>query len=710
MVPLPPLPKDKRDILFVDEKKENAYWRRLEFPKIWYDFIPYDIPKGPRATKLSQKATIYDQDGYLLSLSESDTELLQRLLAKELHRRRYGVWMKNGEEFVHLPGGYYTTLQWVQMKDLPEKYGGFRMIQCKLLTVWEFVKWHIAHLGLNVPKCKKSGVSQIIAGDYINDSTLNSGWEMRLASKEYDSVLTPNMDYFFHGFDNLPMIMKPEVQKRNEHEIIFGKPKNRAGSNEGYLNTHLEATKTKPTCFDGPVIKRGWIDEMPKVFEASRISVDTLYKKTLETVRLQQKKNGALIATSYMPEVDDKGFKEWASLIMRSRRINEENGTTETMYINFPISAVQSNEVCFDKYGRCDEEKARRLVLVERSTKKTSSDIQAHKRTNPLDENDMFDAGGKGTAFDNVRLSLRARDLKSELESGNRPYREGHLRWKNSLWEDGYRPKDHFCEVYFEELTPEQLAAGEEGSILLPFDLKEEHLNQVIKLNHRAEDGYLAPLPTSLAVGAWDPTDYKLKRDVAEGSKNAAYGGWLDDPALDTYYGEKVTNVPLFEYLYRHDNPDFTEEDLYKLMIYFGMRFAIEANKGWLVTSAKLAGMHHFLLLMQSNGAIEPYKEGDENGLINTTRDMINVYCRSIAQYIAAAREGGVDWLKLIRFLRLVTQLANFEVLDPKKYDAVVAFGWWRVVVDAFALWLINNPPSGDDGAMQAALAELLHL
>jgi hypothetical protein len=713
-VPIPPLPKDKNEILNYHENKHNAYWRRIEFPKIWYDFIPYDIPGGPKKTRINAPATFYNSDDELVSLSESDTTLLQNLLKQELKRRTRGVFMRNYDEIIWLAPGYYTTLQWSEMKDYKNPdtgtgHGQFRLIQNDCLTMNEWVKHHPAHIGLNLPKCKKSGITQIVSCDVLNEATLNDGM-YPMVSKEYDAVVDVNISYALYAFDSWPRIMKPEVKKRNEHEIMFGLPKNKSRKDdEKYLVSHLFGTKTKATCFDSYVVKRGVIDEPPKMYESSKLKWDDLYKKSLESVRLQQRKNGSLLTISYMPEIDDIGFRQYKSHFLRSKAstISDRTGTTETMYVNFAIPASKSNEMFFDRYGRCDEAKATHAILAERSTKKTKSDIQAHKRTNPIDENDMFDSGGRGTAFDNIRIGLRKREVDAVLSTGKRLWKEGHLRWEKSEWEDGFRPKGKFCKVWFQELTEQQLLDGEEGTIRIFHELDDSLLNQVIVKNHRGDDGYLSPLPRTTAVGAFDPTDFKLKKDVAEGSLNGAYGGLLDDPALDTQYNKKITDVPLFEYLWRHDDPDLTTEDLYKMMIFWGMRFIIEANKGWVVTRAKLDHMHHFLLLLQSDGSIQPYKEGDENGLINTTRDMIQVYCLAIARYIAAGKS--IDMLVHILTERLLQQFMDFDVLNPKAYDGVVSFGYWRVAVESYIQYLLNNVEEDDGGAIVATVNGFLN-
>jgi hypothetical protein len=387
-VPLPPMPKSKDDILNINENKHNAFWRRIEFPKIWYDFVPYDIPRGPRKTKTNAPATFYNSAGELVALSEDDTKLLQRLLRQEITRRKKGVWMKNYDEIIHLAPGYYFALQWGEMKDFKNPdtgtgHGQFRIIQNQLLTINEWVKWHQSHIGTNVPKCKKSGITQIVSLDILNEATLSDGI-YGMVSKEYDAVVDVNMAYALYAFDLMPRIMQPEIMKRNEHEIMFGLPKNKnRKDDEKYLVSHIIGAKTKATCFDSYVLKRGVIDEPPKMYESSKLQWDTLYKKSLETVRLQQRKNGSLMTISYMPEIDDMGFLQYRSHYFRSRlsTLSEGSGTTETMYVNFPIPASKSNEMCFDRYGRCDEDKATRLILAERATKKTKSDKQAHKKT-----------------------------------------------------------------------------------------------------------------------------------------------------------------------------------------------------------------------------------------------------------------------------------------------------------------------------------------
>ena len=79
---LPPLPTNKKDILFWDKKPVDQFWCRDELIKqyrqIWFDFIPRSS-KSDIYTKMFQSATLYDQDGLLISLNEEDSMYIDRI-------------------------------------------------------------------------------------------------------------------------------------------------------------------------------------------------------------------------------------------------------------------------------------------------------------------------------------------------------------------------------------------------------------------------------------------------------------------------------------------------------------------------------------------------------------------------------------------------------------------------------------------------------
>lgn len=452
-VELPAMPKDKRKIYLVDEKPNNAYWRRVPFSDHFYKFIPESkVKAGDQFTMVNQQDTIWD-DGVLISLSREDTESLYEEVYRDMWCRVHGLWMKNGEQVIWIAPGYYFTLQWGAMKDIREEaandrqYGKFRWIQNDIMILWNMVKFSPDIAGLLLPKCKKSGITQIFSTDFLNDALTNRGMELAAASKEFDHIKDVFMAYFFNAFDKLPLILQADVAKRNLSEIIFGKEIKRAGSKLGkgqvsdgertYLGTRVNANKTKTNCLDGPVVKRGFLDEIPKWWEGSKVSPGDTLTKSVEAVKLNQKINGAIAVPSYMPEFDDRGFVEFANFCKKSflSTKNMDTGRTETACIVLPIAADMSNEECFDIHGRCDRKKAKALVEAENASKSTASDKQAHHRQYPLTLAHFFDAGGRGTTFDNIRLGYQWQAIDDELRTGVPPYKYFTLEWTNEDWE-----------------------------------------------------------------------------------------------------------------------------------------------------------------------------------------------------------------------------------------------------------------------------------
>lgn len=713
-IQLPDSPDDKSDVLFSNESKQNQYWRRQEFPRIFYDF-------DPRKTKAFAQETFYNSDGELVSVSENDSANLQRLLLRENRRRKEGVYAMINGELRWICPDYYYNLQWCQMKDLPEKYGRFRRVQNDFLTIWHWAKFVDWITSIILAKCKKSGITQILSGAFLNEGTYQTGYELLIASKDHPHAVSVAMAYLFHAFDNLPMIMQPTVKKRNLHEIIFGNPVNsisataKRPAGKG-LNTRISAEKTKPTCFDGPVVRRGWADEFPKWWESSKVSPKKAYTKMIETVKLQQKKNGLLVFSSYLPENDDQGYYEYRTLFYDSKIAKRDpiTGQTPSGGIAVTMTALEANEDCFDIYGECDMIKADLLVTSEYNSKKSVGDKQAHRRQYPKDENDMFDSGGRGKTFDNIRLALQYREVEKELGTGILPYAWGDLRWGNSLWESGgkdnRRPQGTFAPVYLEELTEEQRIVQAEGCGTIKFfqTLPESMINlPLTRGNKNIEDGDMEPTDDDVLVASFDPTDYVNKSDVVQFSLNAGHGGFIKDANLEAL-GIKTDQL-LFEYHFRHEDPDDTLEDVVKIIIYTGCRMIIEANKKWLITKIKKEGLHHYLLLKQKNGSIEPYREGDENDLVNTTVDLINAYCRAINKYWAKPKGNDPDMIETIKSLALLQHGMNFDVNNTRLYDLIVSFGYWRLAVEAFTVWITEKRKNSDyDSDAMALAADLL--
>ncbi len=284
-IQIAPAPTSKDDVLFIDDKPEDAYWRRqTDYPRIWYDFLPKSSGAAKIYTKTFQDATIYDYDGNLISLSVDDSNLLDRLQAREARRRRQGVWFKNGNDLEYLTGHHYFVLQWMKMLGLKENdgFGYYRKYQRDHFYMIDHVWSSPNILGLYCSKPKKIGWTQIHAGYYLNKSLTTRGQTMGIMSKREIDAIDTNMRFFLHGFDNLPNILKPGVKSRvDEAKIVFGDKQKGMNAGSDALNTMVYATATKEAGFDAPVMDDCWTDELPKTDKESRIQPEKIFEKKL---------------------------------------------------------------------------------------------------------------------------------------------------------------------------------------------------------------------------------------------------------------------------------------------------------------------------------------------------------------------------------------------------------------------------------------------
>jgi hypothetical protein len=535
-----------------------------------------------------------------------------------------------------------------------------------------------------IAKAKKTGVTQLVSLAFLNESTMIREKRFSMMSKSHEDAKGTNMMLFQHALERLPMILKPRIKNITQSKVIFDKPKANTvtGSMKQMLSagtdgfkTFVEAVATKEDAFDGPKIWRGWCDEFPKYKSPFPQQV---FDKSSEAVKLQQEIYGKIFFTSYPPEDDTQGFFE-AKKIYANSSLSTRNalGQTSTGLYKHFVSALNATEGTFNKYGKADQAKAFYLNDTDRkSSEHDRRALQRKKRQYPRNEKECWESGGSGSTFDNIRLSQRLTVIEEEANAGATHFREANIDWTNGF----------LSTVVITDITAEEKAQGKDGNWRFYKTLRPEELNVPFRQDLRDHLGNFTPDENTIACGAVDPTDYKEKKDVAQGSKNSIHVGLAEDTIRNTAFGEVASNVLFAEYFGRPEDPEELFDEVCKAIMLFGMYIIIEANKGWLVTKIKKVGLQNFLLLKdKKTGVIRPYIEGDELTLINTTDEMINEYCRAIARYLRKPNDGEIDWLDYINSARLIEQLMNFDPMNTKIYDLVVSFGYWRLAVEALA-------------------------
>lgn len=693
---LPPMPTDRRDILFIDDKPDNAFWRRqTDYRDIWYQFIPH-------FTKLFQSATIYDQDERLISLNADDSNYIIRIYEQEMQRRRNGVWFKNYDEITYLTGSHYFLLQWAKMQRLDGlEYADYREFQRNYFYLIDHC-WHYRYiLGCFFSKPKKTGITNLHwSGYYLNKATMTKN--RNLTAMNLDQAICSKMfrDYFMYSFNSLPPAFKPMIKAKSEinGSIIFGKLHNNskqtrlsASSDDGQLNTTVMTVATQPKAMDVAPQADAWIDEPPKIR-----NIGEIFRTNKESVKFQDVYNGRFWMTSYTPDKDTQAFQEARTIFLdcELRTITPRSGnTTKTGMICHHIPAYAAWEGCFNKHGKCNEKEAmRRNQVLRDNAKGNSRDLQAITRQYANDKREAWQTAGAGSVFDNIRLGELLADIEIDhRDATENPYQEGRLEWEKAIWESGLRNrrrKGEFCPVKFVPLTPDELARGIRGRYRLYAPIPLTLQNIALKTGRDEWNNLLPPTEFKYFGGA-DPTNYAAGSEVIEGSKNAYYTMSAPDERLDSILEKVSSKILISEYYDRPELPDEAYEDLVKEIIFLGKLNIVEANAPYVATRLMEEGLGYYMIVKDENGIMTtwkrhmgmPHETEKSYQLIRTTansniKEMLETIVRIIKNYIERPRQGEKDYGATIQAERLLRQLMDFDPEDTRLFDLVMAFGY----------------------------------
>jgi len=706
---LPPLPKVKDEILFIDKKKEDAYWLREELIKeykpVWFDVIP-DF------TVLDQKATLYNEDGLLTSLNADDSAYVRRIYEQEMRRRTYGVWFKNGEDYEYITGNHYFLLMWAKMQ-CPDgsDYAQYREFQRDYFYLIDHAWKHPNILGVFTSKPKKTGITNLHwSGYYLNKATTRKN--KNLGAMNIDEGICSKMfrDYFMYSYNGLPSPLKVPYKSSApmKGSIIFGRAlstskKVRKPNDDDELNTSVFVVATQPKAFDVAVMADAWIDEPPKIK-----GIGEIFRTNKESVKIQDVFNGRIWLTSYTPDEDSEAFKDAREIFFNSelRTVKKTSeGQTTTGMICYHIPAYASWQGCFDKHGKCNEKEATRRNQIQRdSAKGNQRNLQAIIRQYANDKKEAWNSAGAGSIFDNIRLGNLRSDLQEEMRlSPTSLWTDGNLEWTKSLWNIGLKNKrrrGEFCDVKFVPLTEDQLDRGEKGTIRMFQDMPMQSKNAALKNGRDEYNCLIAPHVFTTFLGA-DPTNYAAASEVIEGSKNAFYVMNSTDERLDSVMGKVSSKIIMFEYFHRPEQPDDAYEDLVKLIIYTGSLCAVEANAPYMATKLMEEGLGNYMLVRDENGIITTWKrfmglpEDTEKSykLLRTTanadnKEMLENFVRLAKIYFEPERNK--DYGKAIKTDALLDQCMNLDATNTKIYDLFMAFGYCLFAQDCYTNIILN--------------------
>ena len=728
----PPLPKDTKEILFYDQPSDKAFWLRLDLPAVFNLFVP-------NYTELYQEATLYDEKGIAKSFNKEDSDLFIATVKQELYRRENGIFFRNGDEIEWITGHHYWTLQYCKVygKDtrydkfvkiygdhipretysrLYMEYGYFYKYQRDLFLLIDKVNKDDECLGADISKAKKTGVTFLFACYKLNKATLYKMQQLGVMSKKQDDAIDTNMMYFFYAYEGLPNIFKPNIQTlaKASGEIVFG-AKTFTGTSaqksalnnlmqDKALNSRVFTAPTKPKGFDAPKMSDVELDEFNKMFAESHEHPKEIFDTNKATVKMQDDITGKMWLFGYVSEVNDEGVDEARKIYFDSKLSTRGNGKrTKSELWCFHVSSLNSYLSLIDKYGECDEKEANKRI--EEALDRAKGEPKTHqsfKRQLARNEKEAWSVGGTSSTFNVKDLAEHLVNLQEELS--NSPFPPGipfDLRWEIDLWERGKkdrRPKGKFCPVKIVYLTPEDILDGKEAKFRLYTKIPKDRENLALKFG-TDDNGNLLPPDRFDSVTGIDPTNYASGAEVVQGSKNAMISINFHSEVENTKANAIATKIIIADYYFRPDNPTETYEDMLKWIIFTGTLALVEGNASFMATKLIEEGLINYMIVRNKEKVIclgkSWMKLGEDCNLIRRTanadqNDILETLVRVITHYIEVV-EGEINYLALIKIIKVIEQLISFDPKDTRTSDYVMALGYCLLAYEILHASLFEN-------------------
>jgi hypothetical protein len=689
---------NKEDILFINEK--DAYWRRelliKEYKQIWFDFIPYK-------TKVYEAATLYDNNGLLVSLNKEDSDWFLKILAREMHRREHGVFMKNKNDIVWITGDHYFTLMWCKTKR-PDKKGDwfdYREFQADHFYLVKHTNSSDLISGLFVSKAKKTGITNLMWMYYLNKYTRTKNINGSNMNIDQQKGAKTFRDHFIYAYNGLPMIFKPQWKSKSEMDgiIVFGKRYSNSAKNMLIQNDAADELNTTVMCvpamihtLDIDVFEDTWYDEPPKY----KSDFGEIYRSNSSATSLQDFRVGKDWFTSYTPEDSGASFIAAREIFFNSELstiTDRSNGQTKSKAICHHIPAYASWTTSFDKYGKCDEADAMRKIQFGRDNLKgRPREMAAEVRKYANTKKEAWSTGGAGSVFDNLRLGDLLADLeKDQRDSPDGGYKEFDLLWSREDWNilRSKRRKGEFAQLKYIPVSEDKKEKGIHGKYRQYHHFNYSLENLTLKQGRDEMGNLLAPREYSGVLGI-DPTQYASGSEVLEGSKNSAFFVNMPSMASNASFNSIASKVFVFEYYERPESPEEAFEDILKLILYTGALVLCEANAPYVATRLMEEGLGNYMLVKDENGIITPWQrwmgmqdEKDKKYQLirvssnsQSSKGILEDLVRVIKNYLEIPIKGEIDYGKSIRSERFLKKCMDFDATDTKLSDEVMAGGY----------------------------------
>jgi hypothetical protein len=541
-VQIPEVPKNKKDILYWDKKKDDQYWRREPLPQ---------------------------------GCTPDNAEPFASYILGEFKRRREGVWFYNNGEPTWLSPRHWFQLQWARMMD-DGIYPSYRDAQRKLFYHKEACYIDAMCMGQIFLKSRQTGYTYGMMSDSINMVTSRKNITTGLTSMTDDDARKA-FGKMVYTFQELPFFFQPIVKGRADspNQLLFAKPsdaskeskKKKELTTDGYVNSSTDFQATKVKAYDGQHMKLYIGDESAKWDRADYIEhLNTLLPTTFRGGRVV----GKVFLGSTMGKLDSGG-ESFKVLYLNSRVTDrQESGYTSTKLYSYFMPAHTNYEFCIDKFGKCWEitpPKGTRNIfgdlikkgsiqsikeLYEDAKQQGEVALNAAYRAFPMTENHAMRDEAESCVFNLGKLTDQ--DDYNDGVAEYKRYVRGNFEWENDV---------RFSKVIF---YPDE--RGRFKVAWMPSDI-----DGTLKLRNNVTEnrGYFFPLNDFGCIGVDCYGSYTKGKNKQ--SRGAAH----------LYFRGNGTGAPqhkfIFEYLDKPATQDVFNEDILKAAWFYGMPILAENNR-----------------------------------------------------------------------------------------------------------------------------------
>lgn len=552
-----------------------------------------------------------------------------------------GFWFRNNGEDTYITGKHWNYLS-VYKIDVPIKY---RKKDRLFHYFWQYCEEDPECFGTNYIDKRRGGKTFISGNIALENTTRSEQYHTGIQSKTEEdarksvfnkAVIKPYKKYprFFRPVSNLP-----KGNAIPASGLIFNSGKMDGRGDE--LESFIDYKSSHTVAYDGEKLNFGIFDEEGKATEVN------VYDRWLIAKYCFLDDEGRIIGKSLHTttvEEMDAGGRPFMALWRESDQGKKTGKRTVSGLYKWFTPAYKARNI--DKYGDCDEEDNKRIILEEfELLKNNPRALASARRKEPFCEEDAFLSDGQSCVFDPMLIENRIDDLQWLTE---KPYLVGNFHWKDNIFGG---------EVLFIE--------NPNGRFMVKWMPEEDKRNRKLHAFNRKFPG-----ATETAVAGVDTYDHRKLKTDTENVLSLGSISVIKKP--DPINPSEFDNTLVCGYLNRPDGgPKVFYEDVLKCLIFYGCLALIETNK---------PGLSNWLdeIELEGYSALLPGKT--ERGINNAGTSAINnLIGELIEQYIT-------EHIDKIWFLQLLEQFRDFTPADTTKYDFCMSFG--------YALMLMQNPIS----------------